>query len=53
MLLNPRYGRLGLFAVPYYWVFELAAPVIELLGIVLELGQAHPLLGVLERFLGG
>lgn len=46
MLLNPRYGRLGLVAVPYYWVFELAAPVIELGGVVLLL--LGLLLGVVD-----
>lgn len=35
MLLNPRYGRVGLVAVPYLWAFELLAPVIELSGVVL------------------
>ncbi|MDT0165586.1 glycosyltransferase [Actinotalea sp. AC32] len=35
MVLDPRYGRIGLVAVPYYWLFELAAPVMELLGVVL------------------
>jgi cellulose synthase/poly-beta-1,6-N-acetylglucosamine synthase-like glycosyltransferase len=34
MLLNPRYGRLGLFAVPYFWLFEGLAPAIEVLGFV-------------------
>jgi cellulose synthase/poly-beta-1,6-N-acetylglucosamine synthase-like glycosyltransferase len=32
MLLNPRYGRLGLFAVPYFWLFEGLGPAIEVLG---------------------
>jgi len=32
MLFNPKYGRLGLFAVPFFFVFELLAPIIELLG---------------------
>lgn len=32
MLFNPKYGRLGLFAVPFFFVFELLAPVVELLG---------------------
>lgn len=46
MLLNPRYGRLGLVAVPYYWFFELLAPAIELAGVVLvPLGL---LLGVVD-----
>ncbi|GAB2682535.1 glycosyltransferase family 2 protein [Thalassiella azotivora] len=35
MVGNPRYGRIGLVALPYYWVFELAAPLVELLGVVL------------------
>ncbi|HET8616567.1 MAG TPA: glycosyltransferase family 2 protein [Actinomycetales bacterium] len=34
MLLNPRYGRIGLVALPYLVVFELLAPVLELLGLV-------------------
>ncbi|PIE28133.1 MAG: glycosyltransferase [Micrococcales bacterium] len=37
MLANPRYGRIGLVAVPYYWVFELFAPLLELTGAVLIL----------------
>jgi cellulose synthase/poly-beta-1,6-N-acetylglucosamine synthase-like glycosyltransferase len=32
---NPRYGRIGLVAVPYYWLFELLAPVFELAGLIL------------------
>jgi len=35
MLLNPRYGRVGLVALPYYWAFELVAPLLELAGFVL------------------
>lgn len=35
MLANPRYGRIGLVAVPYYWLFELLAPLLELAGLVL------------------
>ncbi len=35
MLLRPRYGRIGLLALPYYWLFELFAPLLELFGIVL------------------
>jgi cellulose synthase/poly-beta-1,6-N-acetylglucosamine synthase-like glycosyltransferase len=33
MLLRPRYGRIGCFALPYLWLFELIAPMIEILGI--------------------
>jgi cellulose synthase/poly-beta-1,6-N-acetylglucosamine synthase-like glycosyltransferase len=32
MLFNPRYGRLGMVAVPYYWFFEALAPLVELSG---------------------
>jgi cellulose synthase/poly-beta-1,6-N-acetylglucosamine synthase-like glycosyltransferase len=35
MLFNPRYRRLGLVAVPYFWIFEALAPVVELSGYVL------------------
>lgn len=34
MLFRWRYGRIGWFALPYLWLFELLAPVIELGGIV-------------------
>lgn len=33
MLLNPRYGRIGLVGLPYYWIFELFAPLFEVLGM--------------------
>jgi cellulose synthase/poly-beta-1,6-N-acetylglucosamine synthase-like glycosyltransferase len=32
MWFNPEYGRIGMFSMPYFLVFEAAAPVIELLG---------------------
>jgi cellulose synthase/poly-beta-1,6-N-acetylglucosamine synthase-like glycosyltransferase len=35
MLFRRRYGRIGWLALPYYWLFELAAPLIEAVGIVL------------------
>jgi len=35
MLFNPRYGRLGLLAMPYFVLFEALAPVVEVLGYVL------------------
>jgi cellulose synthase/poly-beta-1,6-N-acetylglucosamine synthase-like glycosyltransferase len=34
MLFRPRYGRVGLVALPYYWLFALIAPLLELYGIV-------------------
>jgi len=35
MMGNPRYGRIGLVALPYYAVFEAAGPVIEVFGMLL------------------
>lgn len=32
MLLNPKYGRLGMLAMPYFFFIEMLGPVIELLG---------------------
>jgi cellulose synthase/poly-beta-1,6-N-acetylglucosamine synthase-like glycosyltransferase len=34
MLFNPRYGTVGLIAMPYFFIFEFLGPVIELLGYV-------------------
>ena len=48
MLLNPRYGRVGLVAMPYYLVFELLGPVLEVIawcssfGLSIVLGIAPP-----------
>ena len=52
MPFNPRYGRIGWVAIPYLWVFELLAPVIELIGYTTMVVAA--LLGSLSRrfFLG-
>jgi cellulose synthase/poly-beta-1,6-N-acetylglucosamine synthase-like glycosyltransferase len=33
MLFQPRYGRIGFLALPYLWLFELLAPIIEIGGI--------------------
>jgi cellulose synthase/poly-beta-1,6-N-acetylglucosamine synthase-like glycosyltransferase len=32
MLFRPRYGRVGSLILPYMWLFELLAPVVELWG---------------------
>lgn len=37
MLLNPRYGRLGLVAFPYFFFLEMIGPVVEGLGYFLFL----------------
>lgn len=34
MLLNPRYGRVGMIGLPYLWLFEGLAPVVEVLGFL-------------------
>jgi cellulose synthase/poly-beta-1,6-N-acetylglucosamine synthase-like glycosyltransferase len=43
MIFNPRYGMAGLFAMPFYLVFEMAGPYIECLGYVLF--ASHLVLG--------
>lgn len=35
MLFNPRYGTIGLLAIPYNWIFELLGAVVEVLGYFL------------------
>lgn len=37
MLMNPRYGRLGLLAYPYFFFLEMIGPVVEGIGYVLFL----------------
>ena len=32
MLFRPRYGRVGCLILPYMWLFEFLAPVVELVG---------------------
>lgn len=34
MLLNPKYGKVGMVTIPYYWLFELIGPVVEFLGYI-------------------
>jgi cellulose synthase/poly-beta-1,6-N-acetylglucosamine synthase-like glycosyltransferase len=47
MLFRPTYGRLGSIALPYLWVWELCAPLIEAAGLVTIVAAA--LLGALSR----
>jgi cellulose synthase/poly-beta-1,6-N-acetylglucosamine synthase-like glycosyltransferase len=46
MLANPRFGRIGLAAMPYFLVFEYLAPIVEVAGfVILPVGWA---LGLIE-----
>src|SRR6202158_5343058 len=47
MLVRPDYGSIGCGAFPYLWLFELFAPVVEIVGIVTIVLAAC--LGVLSR----
>ncbi len=47
MLFRPRYGRIGAIALPNIWVYELAAPIVELVGLT-SIALAA-ILGVLSR----
>jgi cellulose synthase/poly-beta-1,6-N-acetylglucosamine synthase-like glycosyltransferase len=47
MLFRPLYGRIGAIALPNLWVYELSAPVIELIG--LSSIALAAILGVLSR----
>jgi cellulose synthase/poly-beta-1,6-N-acetylglucosamine synthase-like glycosyltransferase len=47
MTFNPRYGVAGLLAVPFFWIFELFAPLIELIGfVVVPLGMLMGLVNI-------
>jgi cellulose synthase/poly-beta-1,6-N-acetylglucosamine synthase-like glycosyltransferase len=42
MLFNPRYGRVGLIAMPFFTFGEMLAPLVEVLGYVVTIaGLAH------------
>lgn len=34
MIFNPRYGRIGMVVMPYYLLFELLGPIVELVGFL-------------------
>ncbi len=40
MLLNPRYGRIGLLALPYAWFVEGVSPILEVAGYLIVIGLA-------------
>lgn len=35
MLFNPRYGRIGTIAMPYFFIFEMMGPMVEIQGYVM------------------
>ena len=47
MLFRRRYGRIGTIALPYMWIFEWFAPVLEILGIATIIVAAA--IGMLSR----
>ena len=34
MIFNPRYGKIGIFVMPYYVFFEMVGPLVEVLGYI-------------------
>lgn len=34
MMFRPKYGFIGMVTLPWFWLFELMAPVVELIGLV-------------------
>ena len=47
MMFRKKYGRIGWVVLPYYWLFELAAPLLEGFGIIfVVLGLALGLVNV-------
>ena len=40
MILNPRYGIVGLLALPYYVLFEALGPMIEISGYLVTAGAS-------------
>ena len=46
MIANPRFGSVGMMALPFFFLFELLGPVVEVLGLVSVVLSA--VLGVLD-----
>ena len=35
MLFNPRYGKVGMLGIPYFWLFEALSPLVEVTGYLI------------------
>lgn len=46
MLFNPRYGAVGLFAMPYYLFFEALGPIVEVTGYAVTIAAVS--LGIVD-----
>lgn len=46
LMFNPRYGRIGLFTLPYFFIFEFAGPLFEIQGYLMVLAAVF--LGILN-----
>lgn len=47
MLFNPRYGKVGMLGIPYFWLFEALSPLVEVTGyLILPLTFVFGLLNV-------
>lgn len=49
MILNPRYGAVGMFGFPYFLFFEMLGPAIEIIGYLTT--AAGLVLGLIDPFL--
>ena len=51
MLFNPKHGVLGLFGMPYYFIFELLTPLFEMAGVFVVLISIYLNIFYLQFFL--
>lgn len=50
MLFNPKHGVLGLFGLPYYFIFELLTPIFEIAGVLVIFASIYLNLLYLQFF---
>jgi len=46
VLFNPRYGKMGMVSMPYYFIFEMAGPLVEVQGYLMVIAACF--LGLLN-----